>query len=75
MKIEIKTENLETLVSGLNNALIAYNDYVRMNFFFGLEKDNLPPKWYNLTIEEIDKRLEALHNLYSQLLKIEKENK
>lgn len=74
MEIKINVNNLETFISALNNAIVAYND-VRAPFFFGIEKENLDPKWYentNLNYEILTKRLEELRYVYDQLLELEK---
>ena len=72
-KIEIETKDLSLLTKALNNAIIAYNDYVRNNFYFGLEKNNLPDKWQSLSLETIDERIGELTKLYIQLDIKEKE--
>lgn len=76
MKTEIKinVNDLETFISALNNAIIAYND-VRASFFFGIEEENLNSKWYkntNLNYEILTKRIEELKYVYDQLLELEK---
>lgn len=72
-KIEIETKDLSLLTKALNNAIIAYNDYIRNEFYFGLEKMNLPRKWHKLTLEEVEKRIGELTKLYIQLDIKEKE--
>ena len=74
MTVEIETKDLNTLIKALNNAIIAYNDYVKNEFLFGLEKMNLPEKWHKLTLEDIEERLSILVKLYIQLDIKEKEN-
>ena len=71
MEIKINVNNLETFISALNNAIIAYND-VRAPFFFGIEKENLNPKWYNLNYKILTERIEELKYVYDQLLELEK---
>lgn len=79
MKIELEIDDLKTTIDGLNNAIIAYNDFIRMPIFFNLEKDKLDPKWHPLVEEEkslertskIDKRLKSLKSLYEQLVSLE----
>lgn len=74
MEIKINVNNLETFISALNNAMIAYND-IRGPFFFGIEKENLDSKQYEntgLNYEILTERLEELKYVYNQLLELEK---
>lgn len=74
MEIKINVNNLETFISALNNAIIAYND-IRAPFFFGIEKENLDSKWYentSLNYEILTERVEELKYVYDQLLELEK---
>ena len=74
MEIKINVNNLETFVSALNNAIIAYND-IRAPFFLGIEEENLDSKWYentNLNYEILTERIEELKYVYDQLLELEK---
>ena len=82
MKIEIEVNDLKTFIDGFNNALIAYND-IQGYFLFGLEKQ-LNSKWQNFAKDKknnqecydiINKRLNALKEVYNQLLEVEKSDK
>ena len=71
MKIELEVDNLESLTTALNNAIVSYND-IRNAVFFGCAVDK---KWDplignnfdNLTTK-FDERLVILHNIYKQLI-------
>ena len=57
MKIEIEVNDLKTLIDGLNNSIISYNDNVRSPFILGAEAVNMDPKWNVLTLDEYTKFL------------------
>ena len=79
MKVELEIDDLKTTIDGLNNAIVAYNDFVRGPILFNTEKNELNPKWYGLIesgdfterTAKIDKSLKNLKILYEQLVALE----
>ena len=80
MKVTIDTTDLKTLVDGLNNAILAYKDIRNAVYICGHVPNDIDKKWeplvgdnfYSLT-DELDRRLEALYEVYEQLVKYEEE--
>ena len=72
MKIELEFKDLKefsNFISGLNNAIIAYDD-VKGAIDFACE---VSPKWDNVPVEKMRERLKLLRDKYFELLDIEKE--
>jgi len=76
IELEIDEKDLKEMISGLNNAIIAYHDFVRSPIFLQTEIPEkfafLEGKTMDTLTEKIDNRLELLHNVYNQFLKYEK---
>ena len=72
MEIKIKVEDLKTLIDGLNNAIIAYNEIVNsIELYCDIPSKMLPLK--KVPLENLRKRQEALKTVYEQLIEIEKD--
>lgn len=83
MKLEIEVDDLETFVSAVNNAMVAYNDIRSAIYLFGYVPEGINMKWdticnhddpMNIT-EKFDKQLNELKNFYKQLEEIERREK
>lgn len=69
MTILIETHDLNNLICGINNAIVAYNDIFSAKFL-GCE---CPLKWEKVSTETMQERLKELHYIYDQLLTLEGE--
>lgn len=70
-KIIIETNDVSTLINGLNNAIIAYNEVVN-SIYLGCE---IPLKLHplkNIPFEKLRERQHSLKDVYMQLIEIEK---
>ena len=73
-KITLEVEELKTLVDGLNNAIIAYNEVV-MALYLCCEVPSCLAPLKLIPFENLRERQKALGDIYKQLEQIEKENK
>lgn len=72
-KITIEVEDLSTFITGLNNAIIAYNDVVcAIDLCCNVPSALLPLK--NIPFEKLRERQKSLKDVYEQLIEIEKRN-
>lgn len=72
-KITIEVEDLSTFITGLNNAIIAYNDVVcAIVLCCDVPLALLPLK--NIPFEKLRERQKSLKDVYEQLIEIEKRN-
>lgn len=67
MKIEIEIDNITTLLDGLNNAIIAYNNIYSCKYL-GL---NIPKAFEMVPEEKLKQRIDYLTEFYKELLKYE----
>jgi hypothetical protein len=76
IELEIKDEDFNNLICGLNNAIICYGDRI-CYVLFGLA-DTLPDKLAplgDIDCDTLEARKKSLLNIYNQLLEIEKNQK
>ena len=71
MKIEIEVEDLKTLIDGLNNAIISYNEVV-MALYLCCEVPSRLAPLKTIPFEDLRERQKALGAIYEQLIQIEK---
>lgn len=70
MKIELEVNDLKTLIDGLNNAIIAYNEVVvAINLCCDVPSVFEPLK--KIPFEILTDRQKALRDIYLQLIQIE----
>jgi hypothetical protein len=70
-KITLEVEDISTLLDGLNNAMIAYDDIIWAIYLCCKIPSKLEPL-KSLPFEQLRERLKALKDVYEQLIKIEK---
>lgn len=70
-KITLEVEDISTLLDGLNNAMISYNEIVS-SIILGCDFPSKLDPLKELTFKQLQERQDALKDLYIQLILIEK---
>ena len=70
-KITIEVGDLTTFITGLNNAIIAYNDVVGA-VYFGCGVPSKLEVLKDIPFEKLKERQRSLKDVYEQLIEIEK---
>lgn len=73
MKCEVKVTDITMLCDGLNNAMISFGDIIG-GIIFGLDVPDVFKELAGLQIEDLKPRIEAVKDIYSQLLDYEKKS-
>lgn len=74
MTVTIEVKDLKTFINGLNNAIIAYNEVVRViDLCCDIPSIMLPLK--DVPFEDLRNRQKALKDVYEQMIEIENDMK
>lgn len=73
-KITIEIDDVSTLIDGLNNAIIAYNEVVG-SIMLCCEVPLILSPLKQIPFEKLRERQQCLNDLYKQLIKIEQKGK